>query len=278
MLFVSSIVSINAQTPNEMHEYFTQDQKAGSLEEMMLQMHGSFEDWISTLSITFVNETYDFKDASIIGNDGFSSASIYKYKISLKPFNSMGYANFIMLKGDNRILYDGKDIITIGLEKNNGYLDKSPALLLFYEYALLDLPWLTQVDGVKLTYAGTGKLPLEADEYEILKMTFEDEGSGYKHEGYYELYINPESGLLKGVRHTAIFPKLPGTHFDLGVPSLPEPLTHIFKGYTRIGKLLIPNSFVTFKNEKLMGISFIEHSSINKQLTSKQAYNASKGN
>src|SRR5699024_6116544 len=141
---------------------------------------------------------------------GKESVDIYKYRVSIKPENSRGYADFMLLKGDNRIHYDGTDIIGVGFERDDHNLDKSPALLLFYEYALINLPWLAQADGVRLKYASVGSLPLEPRKYEIIKMTFEHFRMDILHEGYFELYMNPDTGLLKGIKQTAIFPKLPG--------------------------------------------------------------------
>jgi len=80
--------------------------------------------------------------------------------------------------------------------------------------------------------------------------------------------MNPDTGLLKGIKQTAIFPKLPGTKFSLGVSSLPVPLLHIIKGYTHKNGLSIPDSFVTFQNQKLLGIRFIQHSPYKEELNS----------
>jgi hypothetical protein len=262
-----TITDLRAQVNPELFVKEDKQWKVQMLEKKMLEAHGGYKLWKEAPSLSFINEAYDF---SISSTDDISNyVDIYNYKIAIKPGNSTGYALFT---GEKRswIFFDGREIGSVGLVEENNNLKKSPAVLLFSVYALINLPWLTQLDGVKLKYVGTGRLPLEPGKYDIIKMSF-DVGN-HNHEGFYELYIDPDSGLLKAVRQTAIFPKLPGTNFNKGVSDLPVPILHVFKSYRRSSGLTVPTSFVSYLNRKLLAVHFIQSPSFNEPIREEYIY------
>lgn len=262
----NSILQISFAQENRTHS----EQKDNSAYAMELvraipQAHGGWENWVGAPAMKFSSEEYRFLTPSS-QTERFEFVDVYYYRVSITPARSTGYAYFSE-DASIRVSFDGDDIRTIGLTDENNNLNKSPAILLFSAYSLISLPWLSQMDQVNLEYRGTGSLPLEREHHEIVRITFESEREN-PHEGYYELYIDPETKLLRGVRQATVLPKLPGTEFHLGVPSLPVPILHVFKTYEVVDGLVIPSSFASYLQGKLLGISFIKEISLSEALES----------
>ena len=140
---------------------------------------------------------------------------------------------------DAQIANDGKIVWSTNWDKGN-----PPRFMSGLTYYFLNLPWLTQDSGVKLSGPGKGKLPDSEKEYLTLRMTYEGE-AGDTPDDYYVLYIDPETYLMAGTEYVVTYAtmldlfKLPPEVKFIG------PLFHIFDDYATVDGLTLPSRYHT---------------------------------
>lgn len=142
---------------------------------------------------------------------------------------------------DARIGYDGKDVWSVNWQKGN----PSPSMVHFFYY-FVNLPWLTQDDGVILSAPTRFVWPeTEVELYEI-SMTFDGApGIGKSGNGYFVLYIDPESYQLVAYQYANGYRPLLDV---LGMPAERKifgPLWRLITRYEEVGGLKFPTAFHT---------------------------------
>jgi hypothetical protein len=106
--------------------------------------------------------------------------------------------------------------------------------------SFLTLPWQIHTDGAHIGPVSSDKLPGDTTQYDVLRITFD-----YRHPGipgtYYEIFIDPETHLMAGVRFNISHPGM------VANPSQPlGPNYHVFGDYRTFSNLVIPTFYKSF--------------------------------
>jgi len=157
------------------------------------------------------------------------------------------------------IAFDGTEVWSVGWKRAN-----PPKFMVNMAYYFINLPWLTQDDGVNIGELGEGTLPGEDKTYVTVMMTF-DPGVGETPEDYYKLFVDPDTGVLKGVEYIVTY----GAMLDLmGLPAEQTylgPLTKVFTSYEVVDGLKLPTSYRTFGPDgNVYGEHTVENLSFNR--------------
>jgi len=106
--------------------------------------------------------------------------------------------------------------------------------------SFITLPWQIQADSANVGPATTGRLPEDEIVYDVLRVTF-DERTPSIPGTFYDIYIDPETRLMKGVR------------FDINHPGMvanPEqplgPNFHVFGEYRKFSDLILPTFYTSY--------------------------------
>jgi hypothetical protein len=158
------------------------------------------------------------------------------------------------------VAYDGEQVWSVGWKRDN-----PPKFMVNMAYYFLNLPWLTQDDGVVLAGPGKGKLPNDDAIYTTIRMTFEA-GVGDAPDDYYEIFIDPDTHLMRGVEYIVTY----GAMLDLiGVPADVRffgPLVKVFESYATVAGLKVPAKFNTYSMEgDVYGEHIVEDISFSKK-------------
>jgi len=142
---------------------------------------------------------------------------------------------------DARIGYDGKNVWSENWNKGN-----PAAFMVHFFYYFVNLPWLTQDDGVILAEPTRFVWPgSEVELYEV-RMTFDGPpGIGKSGKDFFVLYIHPETYRLVGYQYGSGYKPL------VDLMNMPEgqevfgPLWREITRYEEVGGLLFPTAFHT---------------------------------
>lgn len=142
---------------------------------------------------------------------------------------------------DARIGYDGKNVWSENWNKGN-----PAAFMVHFFYYFVNLPWLTQDDGVNLAEPTRFVWPeSEVELYEV-RMTFDGPpGIGKSGKDFFVLYIHPETYRLVGYQYGNGYKPL------VDLMNMPEgqevfgPLWREITRYEEVGGLLFPTAFHT---------------------------------
>lgn len=106
--------------------------------------------------------------------------------------------------------------------------------------SFITLPWLMQADTANVGPVTTDRLPGDDIEYDVIRLTFDDRSPSIPGT-YYEVFVDPESHLVKGVR------------FDINHPGMVAnpnqsigPNIHVFDEYRDFDGLLMPTVYVSY--------------------------------
>ena len=138
------------------------------------------------------------------------------------------------------IVYDGTSVWSVDWKRDN-----PPKFMVNLTYYFLNLPWLTQDDGVVLEGPGEGKLPKDDKTYITIRMTFEP-GVGDTPDDYYLIFIDPDTYLMRGAEFIVTY----GAMLDLF--NMPEdvtflgPMIKVFETYDTVDGLKIPTTYKTY--------------------------------
>jgi len=140
----------------------------------------------------------------------------------------------------SRIVSDGHEVWSVNWKRAN-----PPKFMVNMAYYFINLPWLTQDDGVILEGPGEGTLPNDDKTYITLMMTFAA-GTGDAPDDYYKIFIDPDTGLMKAAEYIVTY----GAMLDL-MQMPPEqtfmgPLTKVYDDYQTIDGLTVPSSYRTY--------------------------------
>ncbi len=152
---------------------------------------------------------------------------------------------------DAMIGYDGQQVWSTNWEKGN-----PSASMVHFFYYFVNLVWLTQDDGVLLSEVRRFDWPGLGDSLYEIEMRFDSApGVGKSGNGYFVLYIDPETYRLVGYQYANGYKPL------LAVMNMPEgkevfgPLWRHITRYEEVGGLLFPTAFRTMPgpDERIVG-------------------------
>jgi hypothetical protein len=106
--------------------------------------------------------------------------------------------------------------------------------------SFITLPWQIHADNANVGPASTGLLPQDSTVYDVLRVTF-DARSPSIPGTFYDIYIDPQSRLMKGIRFDINHPGM------VANPSQPlGPNFHVFGEYRKFGDLVIPTFYTSY--------------------------------
>jgi len=113
--------------------------------------------------------------------------------------------------------------------------------------SFMTLPWLMQANAANVGPVSTDQLPDDDTVYEVLRITF-DERSPSIPGTFYDLFVDPETRLMKAIRFDINHPGM------VANPSQPiGPNVHVFGEYRRLGGLVIPTFYKTYGRNSANG-------------------------
>lgn len=210
--------------------------------EAMVAAHGGLERWRAAPSIRYDN----------IMHNNYHGKSEFAWWVAHEVIDQKTrkvWQDWPM--DDARIGYDGDDVWSVNWNKGN----PSPSMVHFFYY-FVNLPWLTQDNGVILAEPARFTWPGLADDLYEVRMTFEQApGIGKSGNGYFVLYIHPESYRLVGYQYANGYKPL------VDLMNMPEghevfgPLWRAITKYEEVGGLLFPVAFRTMPeaDERIVG-------------------------
>ena len=210
--------------------------------EAMVEAHGGLQKWRDAPSIRYDN----------IMHNNYAGKNEFAWWVAHEVIDQKTrkvWQDWPM--DDARLGYDGKDVWSVNWNKGN----PSSSMVHFFYY-FVNLPWLTQDDGVILSAPTRFVWPETEDELYEIRMTFAAApGIGKSGNGYFVLYIDPETYRLVAYQYANGYRPLLDV---MGMP--PEravfgPLYRLITRYEEVGGLLFPSSFHTMPeaNERIVG-------------------------
>jgi hypothetical protein len=200
--------------------------------EAMVNAHGGIERWNAAPAIRFDNVMHD----NHAGRERFAWWVAHE---EIDQKTRQVWQDWPM--DDAQIGYDGEQVWSENWNRGN-----PSAMMVHFFYYFVNLPWLTQDDGVILSEATRFEWPgFENELYEI-RMSYEEAPAiGKSSKSYYVLYIDPESYQLVGYQYASGYRPLLDA---MGMPESKEvfgPMWRTIIKYEEVGGLLFPSAFHT---------------------------------
>lgn len=196
--------------------------------ERMIEAHGGLDRWQSAPTMSFDNIFFNPFALQAEGQDPWW---VSHEVIDQQTRNA--YHDWPV--NEATLTLRGNEVWTTGW--NLGNMPRFQALFFYY---FLNLPWLTQDDGVRLGAVGTRELPGFDKQYLTVLMTFTKKPAvGKTAEDSYLLIIDPDTYLLQGYEYSIGY----GAMLDMfGVPEgqLFGPMLRIHDLFTTVDGLVIP--------------------------------------
>jgi hypothetical protein len=198
----------------------------------MLKAHGGLERWQSAPSISF--------DAVMHNNfHGKTEFAWWVQNETIDQKTRQVYQDWTL---DGATLgYDGNEVWTQGWNRPN-----PPTMMVHFFYYFVNLPWLTQDEGVTLGEPKAFTWPEANKELIEISMNFtKAPGPGKTAKDYFVLYIDPISYRLFGYQYGI------GYRPFLDLVNMPEgqetfgPLWRIITKYSEVDGLVFPSAFRT---------------------------------
>ena len=231
-----------------------------SLIEAMVDAHGGYEMWLEAPSFNYKYVMY-LASLPVPGEDGRRYFDNWRvYEAVLEPRTSRGYLSLPLEESAGpHAGFDGERIWRRSYDFDPSFQD-SPFQLLYYHYAMISLPYLTQLDGVVLENRGTGKLPSLDVVFRVVRMSFSP--ASKTHGGHYDLYIDPQTNRLAGWIQTTRVPIMPGNFLPAEVEGSDGPgnIARVVDRYAELDGMVVPiaySSFSTDGSDRLFGIHLL---------------------
>ena len=205
-------------------------QAGGSAEivQKMIAAHGGMEAWASAPTVAFTEE---FRQGQATG--GFPG------RVIVKQGSRQAHLDF----GGPAISWDGEKAWSV-----NWMAPTPPRFLALLNYYFVNLPWLTQDEGVNLGEPGTATLFDDPTEYITVRMTFAA-GVGDTPDDYYVLYIHPETHRLHANEYIVTYRSL----FPEGVTAS-DPHVLIYDEHAEVDGLVVPTRYTIYElDESIYG-------------------------
>ncbi len=191
----------------------------------MIDAHGGMEAWASAPTVAFTEE---FRQGE--ATSGFPGRVIVKQG----PRHArLDYG------GAMQAYWDGEKAWGV-----NWQVPMPPRFLALLNYYFVNLPWLTQDDGVNLGEPGTGTLWDDSTQYITVRMTF-DAGVGDTPDDYYVLYIHPETHRLHANEYIVTYSSL----LPEGVAAT-DPHVLVYDEYTEVDGLVVPAHYTIYETDR----------------------------
>jgi hypothetical protein len=228
-------------------EYATQ--KTKEVVEAMVNAHGGIEKWRSIPAISF---------DSVMHNNyhGKNELAWWVARESFDQKDRKVHQNWYL--NDAEIAYDGEMVWSKNWKKAN-----PPTAMLYFFYYFINLPFISQDDGVMLSKVNEFAWPGHGGKtYHEVKMTFKDKPTIGKSElDYFVLYIDPATNLLAGYQYAVGNRALLKS---LGQPperKLFGPLWRLITKNQTVDDLVFPAAFRTMPeaDERIVGNHLILH-------------------
>ena len=210
--------------------------------EKMVKAHGGLDAWQNIPAIRFDN----------IMHNNYHAKTEFAWWVAHEVFDQKTrhvYQNWDF--NEAKLAFDGQQVWSQNWKKAN----PTQAMTYFFYY-FVNLPWLTQDDGVNLSEVTEFVWPDYGKKYFEIKMTFSKRPTiGKSSKDYFVLYIDPESYMLQGYQYAVGNKALLKS---LGQPPERElfgPLWRMIVKYTEVGGLKFPSAFRTMPeaNERIVG-------------------------
>ncbi len=210
--------------------------------EAMVKAHGGIETWRAAPAIRFTDIMHDeYHERG--GWAWWATHEVIDQK-TRQVYQDWPYI-------DARIGYDGTHVWSENWERGN-----PPAMMVHFFYYFVNLPWITQDDGVLLSEPAEFNWPGIEEPLIEVKMTFAKRPApGKSDNGYYVLYIHPETNRLVGYQYANGYrPMLDAFGFP-PEQKLFGPLWRRITAYEEVGGLLFPAAFHTMPEagERIVG-------------------------
>ena len=248
-LSVLAALLVNAQASLAGPEYASEESQR--VIERMVAAHGGIEAWRAAPTISFdavMHDNYHRKEAFAwwVQHEVIDQRTRQVYQDW--PFD------------DAQLAYDGNEVWTVNWKRPN-----PPSMMVYFFYYFVNLPWLTQDDGVILGEPKPFTWPEIGKELIEVTMNFsEAPGVGKTAKDYFVLYIDPQTFRLFGYQYGVGYQRF------LDLVNMPEgqetfgPLWRLITQYEEVDGLLFPSAFRTMPepNERIVGNHVILNISI----------------
>jgi len=210
--------------------------------EAMVEAHGGLKRWQDVPSIRYYNVMHD----NYAGKESFAWWIAHEV---IDQKTRQVWQHWPMDDAD--IGYDGTDVWSVNWKRGN-----PPTNQVYMFYYFINLPWITQDDGVQLGEVGRFEWPGTGKSLYEIKMTFaEAPGVGRSGKDYFVLYIDPDSHRLVGYQYAVGYRPLLDA---MGQPQDREvfgPLWRLITRYEEVDGLVFPSAFRTMPgpDERIVG-------------------------
>ncbi len=250
------VVLLGAQNVLAQPRYATPETK--HIIQQMIEAHGGLEIWQSAPTLSYEHEMIDPSTP----DDPWLSLEV------IEQGRRRIYQDWPLDGG--KLAFDGENVWTENWGRGN-----PPGMMAFVSYFFLNLPWITQDDGVVLDEVRQGDYPEDTapatgKAFDIVRMSYDPKTTGASPYEYYDLYIDPDTYLLQAVQYTLTYRPL----MDLfGVPKDVKflgPLFKVYQSYTDVDGLKLSNRYDTYRKGQIYGIHTVKNYSL------KRAFDASR--
>lgn len=225
------------------------NEKTKQVIESMVKAHGGIEKWRSIPAISFDNVMHN-------NYHGKNELAWWVARETIDQKTKKVHQDWYL--NDAQIAYDGKDVWSHNWKKAN-----PPTAMVYFFYYFVNLPFITQDDGVILSEVSEFEWPGHGGKkYHEVKMTFEKKPViGKSALDYFVLYIDMETHLLVGYQYAVGNRALLKS---LGQPPERElfgPLWRLITKNQTVDGLVFPAAFRTKPeaDERIVGNHIITH-------------------
>jgi hypothetical protein len=221
-LLLSFTVSVYAKGPG----YSSSETK--QIIQKMIEAHGGMNRWKNAPSISYKHDMIDPSKP----NDHWLSKEIHEQG------RRRCYQEWT---NDEAVLVnDGNNIWTVDWKRLN-----PPSMMSGVSYFFINMVWMTQDDIANLQLREKTQVDLieKGTEFHTVRLTF----TGSSEHEYFDMFIDPETYILRGVNYTV-------THKDLfkafGLPVSTKfmgPLLKVYKEYTEVDGLKLTSRYDTYR-------------------------------
>lgn len=240
---ISPLALIVWLTPSTLAQSPTYDiPETQRLVEQMIDAHGGMAAWEAISAFQFTTAMHL---ASLpIGEGRTYHHNLRYYTVTLDPHTSRGYVEFPWDEREGSTIgFDGTTLWALPYTLDPVYNDGARQLM-YYHYGMLALPWMTQLAHVRLSRKPQASLPTHDGSFHVVAMQFNPPGK--THEGGFELYIDPETFLIRGFTQTTSYPLLPGDVLPspFNATSFPG-MYRVIDAYATTNGLTLPRTYTT---------------------------------
>ena len=248
-------------------------EKTKKLVAQWVDAHGGTEKWMAAPSMSFTLSMY-LASLPVGGETKRSYFDNWRYySVTVEPATSRAYVDVPMesIRGPEAG-FDGTSVWAQNytFESNPNFRD-GPFQLLWCHYGMISLPFISQMDGVTLTALPSERLEQFDKTFQVVRMSYENVDK----EGVYDVFIDPDTHLMRAWRHTAFFPLLPGgvkVKAMFGDGSSPGVL-RLVDEYMVVDGLTIPRSYTSIgpDGKKVTGAHLVVDASFSKPFDAARA-------